>query len=67
MRSKKSIATILKEVSMFSSLADSELDALEHISHISEYAEGSSLFLQGEVSDSLMLLVDGVVSIFMIF
>jgi len=60
----KSINTILKEVGMFSSLEEKELKALEKISHISEYKEGATLFLEGEVSDSLMLLIDGVVSIF---
>jgi len=60
----KSINTILKEVSMFSSLQEDELKALENISHISEYEEGATLFLEGDVSDSLMLLIDGVVSIF---
>ena len=60
----KSINTILKEVSMFSSLQEDELKALENISHISEYEEGATLFLEGDVSDSLMLLIDGIVSIF---
>jgi len=60
----KSINTILKEVSMFSSLQEEELRALENISHISEYEEGATLFLEGDVSDSLMLLIDGIVSIF---
>jgi len=60
----KSINTILKEVSMFSSLEEEELKALEKISHIYDYKEGATLFLEGDVSDSLMLLIDGVVSIF---
>ena len=60
----KSIHTILKEVSMFSSLKEDELRALEKISHIYEYKESATLFLEGDVSDSLMLLIDGVVSIF---
>ena len=49
---------------MFSSLQEEELRALENISHISEYEEGATLFLEGDVSDSLMLLIDGIVSIF---
>lgn len=60
----KSIYAILKEVSMFSSLKEDELRALEKISHIYEYKESATLFLEGDVSDSLMLLIDGVVSIF---
>lgn len=54
----------LKEVSMFSSLGEDELKALEDISHIVDYKEGESLFLEGDVSDVLMLLIEGVVSIF---
>ena len=49
---------------MFSSLKEDELRALEKISHIYEYKESATLFLEGDVSDSLMLLIDGVVSIF---
>jgi CRP-like cAMP-binding protein len=60
----KSIHTILKEVEMFSSLNEDELNILASISHISNYNQGTTLFLQGEVSDSLMILIDGVVSIF---
>jgi len=61
---KKSIYAILKEVNMFSALKDDELKALENISHIFKYKEGETLFVEGDVSKSLMLLVDGVVSIF---
>ena len=60
----KSITTILKEVAMFSSLEVEELTALAKISHIHAYNEGGTLFTQGDVSDSLMLLIDGVVSVF---
>jgi len=60
----KSIYTILKEVNMFSVLAENQLRDLENISHIYEYKNGTTLFLEGDVSDSLMLLVDGIVSIF---
>ena len=60
----KSIHTILTEVSMFSSLKEDELKLLEKISHIYNYKEGSTLFLQGEMSDSLMILLEGVVSVF---
>lgn len=49
---------------MFSSLNEDELNILASISHISNYNQGATLFLQGEVSDSLMILIDGVVSIF---
>ena len=61
---KKSIKTILSEVKMFSSLEDDELKSLEKISRIYHYEEGSTLFIEGEISDSLIILVEGVVSIF---
>jgi len=60
----KTIKTILREVDMFSSLEESELQELEKISHISRYDENSTLFIEGDTSDSLMILVEGVVSIF---
>ncbi|MEA1879977.1 MAG: Crp/Fnr family transcriptional regulator [Campylobacterota bacterium] len=61
---KLSIYDTLKEISMFSSLEELELKSLENISHVYEYDEGATLFLEGDVSESLMLLTDGVVSIF---
>jgi len=60
----KSIKTILSEVKMFSSLEEDELQSLEKMSRIYQYKEGSTLFVEGELSDSLIILVDGVVSIF---
>ena len=59
-----SINNILKKVTMFSSLEEKELEALERISQIYEFKEGDMLFMQGDVSDSLMLLIEGVVSVF---
>lgn len=64
MMQNKSIMTILTEVNMFATLEDDELKGLEKISRIYQYKEGSTLFIEGETSDSLMILVDGVVSIF---
>lgn len=55
---------ILQEVSIFSSLGEDELLALEKISTIQAYKEGDTLFVAGDVSTALMLLTDGVVSIF---
>jgi len=60
----KFINETLKEVSMFFSLGEDELKALADISQIVEYKEGETLFVEGEISDVLMLLVEGVVSIF---
>jgi len=61
---KKTISEILKEVTMFSSLNEDELHTLATISHKHEYLKGSTLFMQGDISDSLILLVKGVVSLF---
>lgn len=59
-----SIQNIFKNVAMFSSLEEKELVALERISQVYTYKEDETLFVQGDVSDSLMLLIDGVVSVF---
>jgi len=59
-----SLDQILKKVTMFSSLEENELVALSRISQIYNYKEGDILFMQGDVSDSLMLLIEGVVSVF---
>ena len=64
MMTHKFINQTLKEVSMFSSLGEDELKALEHISKIVDYKEGETLFVEGVISDVLMLLIEGVVSIF---
>ena len=60
----KSINTILKEVEMFTSLDEKDIKTLENISNVYQYEEGSTLFLEGDISDSLMILIEGVVSIF---
>ncbi len=60
----KSKYDILQEVGLFSSLGEDELLALEKISQLSDYKEGDTLFVAGEVSSVLMLLIEGVVSIF---
>ncbi len=60
----RSISSILKKVSMFSSLNEKELQILADISHIVKYKENATLFIKGEISTYLMLLIDGIVSIF---
>jgi len=61
---KKSINTILTEVNMFASLEQSDLNALEKISRTYKYVRGETLFTEGEMSNFLMILVEGMVSIF---
>lgn len=60
----QSILKILSQLNMFSSLDEKELESLASISHVSRYKEGANLFLKGDVSSSLMLLIEGIVSIF---
>lgn len=55
---------ILKDVSMFASLKEDELTALAKISQIYDYKEGEALFVVGDVSSVLMLLAEGIVSVF---
>lgn len=55
---------ILKDVSMFASLKEDELTALAKISQIYDYKEGEALFVVGDISSVLMLLVEGIVSVF---
>jgi len=61
---RTTIKHILKDVSMFSSLEEDDLSALEKISNIHAYKKGETLFVAGDVSSALMLLVEGVVSVF---
>lgn len=49
---------------MFANLEKSELQNLATISHIQKYQKGVTLFMKEDVSSYLMLLIEGVVSIF---
>ena len=49
---------------MFSSLKDEQLQQLENISSLHNYVEGETLFIKGEISQNIMILVDGIVSIY---
>ncbi|HIQ47159.1 MAG TPA: Crp/Fnr family transcriptional regulator [Sulfurovum sp.] len=60
----KSIKELLHDVNIFSTLGEDELSALEKISHLHTYKEGDSLFTADDVSSVLMLLIEGVVSVF---
>lgn len=55
---------ILKKIYLFSYLNDEELQELVEISSIYNYTKGSYLFMKGEMSNDLLVLVDGVVSVF---
>ena len=55
---------ILKEIYLFNELNDEELDALVSISSISRYAKDTLLFMCGDVSEHLLVLIEGDVSIY---
>ncbi len=61
---KQNIINILKQISLFSSLSEKELSELATVAHISHYHKDSIVFTQGEMSQNLMILIDGVVSIY---
>jgi CRP/FNR family transcriptional regulator len=61
---KQNITDILKQINLFASLNDKELSELATVSHISHYHQGSIIFTQGEMSKNLMILINGVVSIY---
>ncbi len=61
---KQNIINILKQISLFSSLSEKELNELSTVAHISHYHKDSIVFTQGEMSQNLMILIDGVVSIY---
>jgi CRP/FNR family transcriptional regulator len=63
MESLKMIDT-LKQITLFSALSEEELGALAEVAHISHYPKDSIVFTQGEISHHLMILIDGVVSIY---
>ncbi|MGC9350627.1 MAG: Crp/Fnr family transcriptional regulator [Sulfurovum sp.] len=54
----------LKQITLFSALSEEELGALAEVAHISHYPKDSIVFTEGEMSNHLMILVDGVVSIY---
>lgn len=63
MESLKMIDT-LKQIMLFSALSEEELGALAEVAHISHYPKDSIVFTEGEISHHLMILIDGVVSIY---
>jgi len=58
------IIEILKQINLFSSLSEKELNELSQVAHLSHYNKDSIIFTQGEMSKNLMILIDGVVSIY---
>ena len=60
----KTIYETLQNISIFSSLSHDELLALENISKSQKYDQGENIFISGDTSKVLMLLIEGVASIF---
>jgi len=58
------VKEILKEIYLFNELSEDELDALVEISSISRYDKDSLLFMRGDVSEHLLVLIEGDVSIY---
>lgn len=64
MMGKQNIVNILQKINLFSSLSENELNDLATVSHLSHYEKDSIIFTQGDMSKNLMILIDGVVSIY---
>ncbi len=61
---KSNIMEILKQIGLFGSLNEKELSELATVTQISHYHKDSIIFTQGEMSQNVMILIDGVVSIY---
>ncbi|MBT8349029.1 MAG: Crp/Fnr family transcriptional regulator [Sulfurovum sp.] len=61
---KRNIIDILQQINLFSSLSEQELSELVAVAHLSHYHKDSIVFTQGEMSKHLMILIDGVVSVY---
>ena len=59
-----SLTNILSEVYLFASLDKDALEQLAEISSVHSYAKETYLFMQGEESDCLFVLIEGLVSVF---
>lgn len=62
--SQNRLASILKEIYLFSFMDDGELERLTKISSIHNYDKDACLFMKGDTSDHLLILIEGVVSVF---
>ena len=60
---KKTIRDILKEVSIFHGLSDSDLEILEEKMILTVYQKDDYIFREGELGQELYILVEGDVSI----
>ncbi len=58
------LKTILSDIYLFSNLDEKALERLCQICSIHGYSKDSYLFMQGEKSDHLLILIEGLVSVF---
>lgn len=62
--SQNRLFTILKEIYLFSRMDDEELERLTKICSIHKYEKDTCLFMKGDTSDHLLILIEGIVSVF---
>lgn len=58
------VFNIVNKIGIFNSLSSEELMKLSNISTIKHYNAGDTLFLQGDTSKHILILIDGIVSIY---
>ncbi|MFT5659524.1 MAG: CRP-like cAMP-binding protein [Sulfurimonas sp.] len=59
-----SITNMLKELYLFSSMDNDELERLTEISSVHNYKKDEHVFMQGELGHHLLIVVEGIVSVF---
>jgi CRP/FNR family cyclic AMP-dependent transcriptional regulator len=60
---KVTIASLLKQTSIFSNLDEAQIEALAALSHIDECRTGDIIFEEGSASDELYVIMNGEVDI----
>lgn len=60
----KPLKSILKDIYLFSSMNDNELESLMQICSVHNYKKDSYLFMKGDTTSDLLILIEGLVSIF---
>lgn len=55
---------ILRQIELFSSLSENELETLATLASLHHFAENETLFTKGDLCHNILILTDGVVSVF---
>lgn len=58
------ILDTLKEIKIFNSLEESQLEELAQVSEIKSFKQDETLFTKGDISKHVLILTDGIVSIY---